>query len=348
MRASAVGDVLDQRRAEIGAGAFGSPFRHGVHGQIVVAVDAKCGNAEAEAAGGEGAGAAAGNALEGRDRPLVVDDVEDDGRLVGGGEDQRRMEIAFGGRAVADPAGGDLRVAADRRSHRPADRLDVLRGEVAGDREEAVFLRGIHDRQLPSLQRVGLVGIDLVHHRDHRVAVGDEQAGLPIGREVHVARLKRLAEGGGDGFFAEMLHVEGGLALPLRHLHAGVEGAQRHHVAQAFEQFVVGQQPGPRADRLAGTVQHADDGKGEVADVARIDVDRRARHRARLGNGNVGEIRRAAGAHFRLRNVETQSVRHDRPPPVGAIFAHLGRQGSGNRLPPAGASVSAECDRKQT
>ena len=78
-----------------------------------------------------------------------------------------------------------------------------------------------------------------------------------------------------------MLHVERGLALALRHLHARVEGAQRHHVAQALEQLLVAQQAGPRADRLAVAVEHADDRIGEIADGFRIGVDLRARHRAR-------------------------------------------------------------------
>jgi hypothetical protein len=151
----------------------------------------------------------------------------------------------------------------------------ILGGEVAGDREEAVLLRRIHDRQLAALQRVGLVGVDLVHHLDHRIAAGDQQARLPIGREVHVARLERLAEGAADRLLAEMLHVERGLALPLRHLHAGVEGAQRHHVAQAFQQLLVGERARPGADRLAVAVEHADDGIGEIADFLAGDIDRR-------------------------------------------------------------------------
>ena len=196
--------------------------------------------------------------------------------------------------------------SADRRRHRPADGLDVLRRQIAGDREEAVLLRGIHDRQLAALQRIGLVGEDLVHHGDHRIAAGDQQAGLPVGREIHVAGRQRLAEGGAHRLLAEMLHVEGGLALALRHLHARVEGPQRHHVAQALEQLLVGQQPGPRADRLALAVEHPDDRKGEIADVARIDVDLGARHGAGLGDRHVGEIRRAARPNRRLRHVQAQ------------------------------------------
>ena len=111
MRADAVGDVFDQRRPEIAARPLGRPFGHRMDGEVVVAVDPERRDAEAEAARGKGAGAAARNALEGRDRPLVVDDVEDDRRLVGRGKDQGGVEIGFGGRAVADPGGGDARIA---------------------------------------------------------------------------------------------------------------------------------------------------------------------------------------------------------------------------------------------
>ena len=101
------------------------------------------------------------------------------------------MEVAFGRRAVADPAHRDPAVALDRRGHRPADRLRELRAEIAGDREEAVRLVRIHDRQLAALQLVAFVRIDLVHHLRQRIAARDEQALLAIGREVHVVAVER-------------------------------------------------------------------------------------------------------------------------------------------------------------
>src|SRR3546814_16825851 len=52
-------------------------------GQIVVAVDAQRRDAEPVSARGEGAGPTSRDALEGRNRPLVVDDVQHDRRLVG-------------------------------------------------------------------------------------------------------------------------------------------------------------------------------------------------------------------------------------------------------------------------
>ncbi len=174
-----------------------------------------------------------GDTLEGRDSPLIVDDVENDGRLVGGGEDQRGMEVRLGRRAVADPAGGDPGIVLDGGRHRPADRLDILRGEVAGYREEAVRLGGVHDRQLPPMAGIELVREDLVHHLDHRVVVGDQKPRLTVGRKIHVALAERLAECTAHRLFAEMLHVEGRLALALRHEHTRVEGPQQHHMPEA-------------------------------------------------------------------------------------------------------------------
>src|SRR5690606_21654133 len=103
MRADAIRDVLDQGRAEIRAGAVDRPFRDRVDGEIVVAVDAQRRDAEAESARGEGARAAARDALESGDRPLVVDDVQHDRRAVRRREDERGVEVGFGGGAVADP-----------------------------------------------------------------------------------------------------------------------------------------------------------------------------------------------------------------------------------------------------
>ena len=313
MGADPVGHILDQRRPEVQPRPLDRPFRHRMDGGIVVAVDPQRRDAEAQAARGESARAAAGDALEGRDRPLIVDDVQHHRRLVGRGEDQRGMEVGLRRRAVADPAGRDPGVALHRRSHRPADRLDVLRREVARDREEAVLARGIHDRQLPALQRIELVGVDLVHHVEHRIVAGDQQSGLAIGREVHVAGRERLAEGAAHRFLAHMLHVERGLTLALRHLHAGIEGAQRHHVTQAVQQLGIAQQAGPRTDRLAVTVEHADDLEGQLADLLGRHVDRRPFDLAGAADRHVAEIGGTAGPYRRSRHVERQrlEIGHD-------------------------------------
>ena len=86
MSADTVGDIFDERGTEIAACPLGCPFRYGMHSKIVVAVDPERGDAEAETARSEGAGAAAGDALEGRDRLLIVNDIEYYRSLAGGND----------------------------------------------------------------------------------------------------------------------------------------------------------------------------------------------------------------------------------------------------------------------
>ena len=279
-------------------------------GEIVVAVGAQRGDAEAVAARREFGDLAAGDALVGRDRPLVVDDVEDHRRPVDAGEHQRGVEVALRRGAVADPGRGDVRVAGDRRGHRPADRLRILRAEVAGDGEEPRLLRRIEAGQLAAFQAVLFVGEHRAHHVDQRPAGGDQQALLAIGREAHVAGLERLAVGAGDRLLAERLDVERGLALALRQQHARVVGARQHHVAQALAQFRRRQRPRPRPDRRAGIVDHADQRIGEIADFGGIDVDRRPPRFAGGGEADMREIRLAARPHRRLRDMQRQSAHH--------------------------------------
>ena len=275
--------------------------------EIVVAVDAQRRNAEAVGARGESGALAAGDALIGRDRPLVVDDVENDRRPIDGREHQRRMEIALRRRAFADPARGDARVARDRRGHRPADGVRILGAEIAGDGEEPGLPGRIEPGKLAALETILLVGEDLAHHVDDRPAVGDQQALLAIGRKAHVARRERLAMRGRDRLLAETLDVERRLALALREQHARVEGAGQHHVAQALAQIVGRQRPRPVADRLAVVVEHADHRIGEIADFGRADVDRRTGNLAGLGNADMAEIGPAAGAHGRLGHVQRKA-----------------------------------------
>src|SRR5207244_2748532 len=122
---------LDQRRAVIGAGALGCPAGYGVDGEGVVAVNPDAGEAVADGARREGRLLAAGDALARRYRPLVIDEVEDDRRVIDGAEDQGMVEVALGRGAFADPGRGDAAVTLIGRGHRPADRLRVLVAEIA-------------------------------------------------------------------------------------------------------------------------------------------------------------------------------------------------------------------------
>lgn len=304
MPAGAIGHIFHDGRAEIAPRAFDRPFRHRMDGQIVIAIDAQRRNAEAVAPRRKSAGTAARNALKGGNSPLVVDDVHHHRGLVGRGEDQCGVEIAFRRRAVTDPCGGNLRVVADGRCHRPADGLRILRRQIAGNGEKAMLFRGIHHRKLAAFQRVLLVGEYLVHHRDEGIVVRDEKARLAVGREIHVALAQRLAEGATHRLFTQMLHVERGFALTLRHHHARIIGTQHHHVTKPVLQFLVGKRARPWANRLTFPVQHADDAERHIAHGFRLFIDFGPAHAACTGNLDVGEIRRITRAPFRLGNMQ--------------------------------------------
>ena len=164
----------------------------------------------------------------------------------------------------------------------------------------------VQHRKLPAFQRILLVRVDLAHHVDQRVAGRDQQPRLAIGGKIHVARQQRLAEGAAHRLLAHVLHVERRLALPLRHQHARVEGAERHHVAQAGQRRLIAQETGPGADRLPVAVEHTDDGIGEIADGFGIGVHRRACDRASSRDPHAREVRDAARADRRFRHLQLQ------------------------------------------
>src|SRR4029077_14011214 len=100
MRGGSVGDLLDECRATALAGTPRGPLRDRVHGEEIVAVDADAGNPVTGTALREGASLPAGEALEGGDRPLVVDYVQDHRRLINGGEGHRVVKVCLGARAL--------------------------------------------------------------------------------------------------------------------------------------------------------------------------------------------------------------------------------------------------------
>ena len=306
MRRHAIGEMLDQRRAVIGAGPLRRPAGHRVDGEEIVAVDADAGEAEADRARGEGRLLAAGDALARRDRPLVVDEVEDDRRVIDRGEGQGVMEVAFGRGALADPGGGDPAVALVGGRHRPADRLRKLRAEIAGERKEAGLARGVEDGQLPALQPVEPVAVALAHHVEERPVAGDQEALLAIGREAHVARLERKGRADRDRLLAGAFHIERDLALALHPEHAVVEGAGQHHRPQRPPQRLGLELRVPWPDRLAVIVEHADEAIGEVAGLGRLGFDRRPRRRARFGELEITEVGRVARAEARLGDVQRE------------------------------------------
>ena len=155
-----------------------------------------------------------------------------------------------------------------------------------------MVLRGVEDRQLTALQRVPLVRVDLAHHLDERIAAGDQQSGLAVGREIHVAGQKRLAERAADRLLAHVLHVEGRLPLPLRH-HAFARRTRARSSCPASPASSSSslRSPDQGPDRLSGSVEDADHRKGEIADRFRVGVHLRAGHGTCFRDLNVRKIR---------------------------------------------------------
>ncbi len=205
------------------------------------------------------------------------------------------VKVAFRSRAFADPGRGNAVVAFVGGGHRPTDGLRELRAEVSGDGEEPILLARVHDRELAAFERIRRVRIDLVHHRQQRIAAGDENSLLAIGREAHVRRFEGERRGNRHRLFAHALYVEAGLALALRAVHAIVVGANEHHRPQAFAQSLGRDTWIPGAERLAVEVEDADERVGEVGDVVGAGRNFGTRDRAGLGKGDSAEVRCVPG-----------------------------------------------------
>jgi len=175
---------------------------------------------------------------------------------------------------------------------------------VAGDGEERIVARRIHDRQLSAFQPVGAVRIDLVDHLHQRTAARNQDALLAVRWKHHVVSGK--GKGGANGYplFADGLHVEAGLALALAAVHAIVERARERHDPQHPAQGL-GIKPGvPWAHCPALVIQHADHVEAQRVGFRR----RKGFVRTRLGAGGRNDeiriVNRIAGAELRLGHIE--------------------------------------------
>ena len=225
------------------------------------------------------------------------------------------MEIAFGGGAVADPAGGDAGVTLDRRGHGPAHRLDVLGAQVAGDGKEAEVAVGVHHRQLATLERIPGVGQQLADHLVQRRLAGDEDALLAIGGEMHVVRAQGQGLADGDGFLAQALHIEGQLLLPLGLEHPRIEQPGLEHGPEALQQQFGRFFGGPGADGATLFVEDADQLGRQLAGIHRCHVDGRLFRTAGGAELQVAEVGGTSRSAAGFGNVQAQGwmVAHGRP-----------------------------------
>ena len=128
----AIGHQFDQGGAKVGSSPFRRPLGAGKDRKKVVAVYSKGRNAITDPPSRECSRLAVGDTLEGGDRPLVIDNIEDDGSSVDLRQGQSIMEVTLGRGSFADPRGRDRLCSLIGLSHGPADRLAELGAEVAG------------------------------------------------------------------------------------------------------------------------------------------------------------------------------------------------------------------------
>ena len=87
--------------------------------------------------------------------------------------------------------------------------------------------------QLPTLQRVLSVGVDLVDHHFERITARDEPTLHPVRGKAHVTATQHLGSCHRDGLFARRFHEEAGLALTMGAKHAVFELSRHDHCPQA-------------------------------------------------------------------------------------------------------------------
>ena len=95
MRVGAIGEAFNDGGTVTGTRAFRGPLGCRIDRQEVVAVDTQGGETIAQPLLGKRIALTAGHTLEGRNRPLIVDNIEDDRGLVGRSQDKCAVEVAL-------------------------------------------------------------------------------------------------------------------------------------------------------------------------------------------------------------------------------------------------------------
>ena len=229
MEGHPVGHRLDQCRAVSGAGSGDSLGGHLLHGEEVVAVDLKAGEAVAERTVGEAAGAL--EFARCRDRPLVVLEKEDDRRAGDPGQVHRLVEVALRGGALADVGHHDAFLFLDLETPGDADRVRELGREgdlrrqhldVVGDAAGDGVAGEVHEVLLER---------EAVHQHGRQLAVLGHQP-VDLGIEAHRRPDDR-------GLLTEDRREDSQAALALKGRGPGVEMAADEHPAEAFEDELV-------------------------------------------------------------------------------------------------------------
>ena len=110
-------------------------------------------------------------------------------------------------------------------------------------------------------------------------------------------------------FLAGALHIEAGLPLALRPVHAVVEDAHRHHVAEHLAQRVGVELRVPRADDPGIVAEHADEVRRQRVRVRRRRCDIGLGRAARSRDFERREIGRVARPERRLGHMQREPRR---------------------------------------
>ncbi len=139
----------------------------------------------------------------GRNRPLIVHNVEDYRRLEDTGEIQAVMEITLGTGAISEPSDGGLVIALVGAGHSYPYRLTELGADRAGYGNEMSFTPRVVHWHLPAADIVLDIADTVADHADHVPAPNELRTGLAIGGEDPVLLIQRHGLGDGDCLFTQ-------------------------------------------------------------------------------------------------------------------------------------------------
>jgi hypothetical protein len=144
---------------------------------------------------------------------------------------------------------------------------------------------------------------------DGATAEGDFHSALTFAAVYNVPvvlAVKRVLRGNRDRLLAGALHVEAGLPLALRAVHAVVEDAHRDHIAQHLAQGLGIELRVPRTDGAVIIAKHADELPRQRVRFGRGSRRIGAGCAPCGGNAQVREVGRVAGAKARLGHVQRE------------------------------------------
>ena len=195
----------------------------------------------------------------GRDGPLVVDHIEDDGGFEGRGKVECIVIVALSRRSIAKPRDAHLIVALVSTGHGHANGLGKLGADRGRNGNEATFFPSVVNGHLASADIVFRVPDAVADHADHVSSSNKLCAGLAIGGEKPILFFKGHGLSDGNGLFTKGTHVEREFTGSLHLDHSVVKDSKPHHVFESLNQGLFVEVRVPFAFCLSVVVEHADE-----------------------------------------------------------------------------------------